>query len=61
MFATIFGIATLLFAALGVVVQLKDALNTVWEVPASKISGVWGFVRTYLVLTCPRIFGPSIS
>ena len=49
MFATIFGVATLLFAALGVVVQLKDALNTVWEVPASKISGVWGFVRTYLV------------
>jgi membrane protein len=43
------GVATLLFAALGVVVQLKDALNTVWEVPASKLSGVWGFVRTYLV------------
>jgi membrane protein len=49
MFASLFGVATLLFAALGVVVQLKDALNTVWEVPASKISGVWGFVRTYLV------------
>ena len=30
--ATIIGIVTLVFAALGVVVQLKDAFNTVWEV-----------------------------
>jgi membrane protein len=30
--ATIIGVGTLLFAAVGVVVQLKDALNTVWEV-----------------------------
>ena len=49
LFATLFGIATLILAALGVVVQLKDALNTVWEVPASKSSGIWGFLRTYLV------------
>jgi membrane protein len=49
LFATIFGIGTLLFAAIGVVVQLKDALNTVWEVPASKSGGAWGFIRTYLV------------
>jgi membrane protein len=27
--ATIIGVATLIFAAIGVVVQLKDALNTV--------------------------------
>src|SRR5262249_4522976 len=26
------GIGTLIFAAIGIVVQLKDALNTVWEV-----------------------------
>lgn len=49
MFATAFGIATLLFAAIGVVVQLKDALNTVWEVPDSKVSGIWNFMRAYLV------------
>jgi membrane protein len=49
LFATLFGIVTLIFAALGVVVQLKDALNTVWEVPSSKSSGIWGFLRTYLV------------
>ena len=30
--ATAIGIATLIFAAIGVVVQLKDALNTVWDV-----------------------------
>jgi membrane protein len=48
LFATLFGIVTLLFAAIGVVVQLKDALNTVWGVESKK-GGVWQFVRTYLV------------
>jgi membrane protein len=48
LFATFFGIGMLMFAAAGVL-QLKDALNTVWEVPICKISGLWGFVRTYLV------------
>jgi membrane protein len=48
-FATVFGVAMLLFAAVGVVVQLKDALNTVWEVEPAKESGVWHFIRTYLV------------
>ena len=46
---TAFGLATLLFAAVGVVVQLKDALNTVWEVDQPRGSGVWHMVRTYLV------------
>ena len=47
--ATVLGTAVLLFTALGVVVQLKDAFNTVWEVDAKKISGVRQFIRTYLV------------
>jgi membrane protein len=47
--ASAIGIGTLLFAAVGVVVQLKDALNTIWEVPNSKQSGVWYFVRTYIL------------
>jgi membrane protein len=47
--ATVIGIGTLLFAAIGVVVQLKDALNTVWEVEATPGSGVWRFVRSYLL------------
>jgi membrane protein len=47
--ATILGIGALLFAAIGVVVQLKDALNVVWEVEESKESGLWHFVRTYVL------------
>jgi membrane protein len=48
-FASAVGIATLVFAATGVVVQLKDALNTVWDVKTAKSSGVWQFARTYVV------------
>lgn len=48
-FATIIGTATLLFAAIGVVVQLKEALNAVWEVEAERRSGLWGFVREYVL------------
>lgn len=47
--ATIMGTALLLFAAVGVVVQLKDAFNTVWEVDPRKISGAWQFLRAYLI------------
>jgi membrane protein len=48
-FATALGAGTLVFAAVGVVVQLKDALNTVWEVEPKTKSGIWGFVRTYAI------------
>jgi len=48
-FATVIGTVTLLFAAIGVVVQLKEALNTVWEVEPVKRSGIWGFVRDYVL------------
>ena len=46
--ATVIGVGTLVFAAVGVVVQLKDALNTVWEVETAPGSGIWRFVRTYI-------------
>jgi membrane protein len=46
--ATVLGVGALVFAAVGVVVQLKDALNTVWGVE-SKQGGVWSFIRTYMV------------
>ena len=46
---TLIGVGALIFAAVGVVVQLKDALNTVWEVESSKESGIWHFVRTYIL------------
>jgi membrane protein len=47
--ATAVGIVMLVFAAIGVVVQLKDAFNTVWEVEEPKAAGMWGFVRTYVL------------
>jgi len=47
--ATVFGVGTLVLAALGLVVQLKDALNTVGEVEPPRRSGIWVFVRTYIV------------
>src|SRR5437764_4094363 len=47
--ATVIGIGTLIFAAIGVVVQLKDALNTVWEVKTPPGRGIWGFARAYVL------------
>jgi membrane protein len=48
-FASIIGTVTLVFAAIGVVVQLKEALNTVWEVRKPSGKGIWGFVRAYVL------------
>ena len=45
--ATIFGVATAIIAAVTVVVQLKDALNTVWEAEQPASVSVLGFVRRY--------------
>ncbi len=47
--AAVIGVVLLLIAALGVVVQLKDALNTIWDAPEPEGSGVWWYVRTYLI------------
>jgi membrane protein len=47
--ATLIGLATLVFAAIGVVVQLKDALNTVWEVKTPPGRGIWAFTRAYVL------------
>ncbi len=43
--ATVFGVVLLLLGASGVFVQLQDALNTIWEVPAKVSGGVWGYLR----------------
>ena len=48
-FASIIGTAALIFAAIGVVVQLKEALNTVWEIRKSPGKGLWGFIRAYVL------------
>jgi membrane protein len=47
--AAIVGAGVLIFAALSVVVQLKDALNIIWDVENAPISGIWGYVRTYVL------------
>ena len=38
--ATAFGVLTLLFGASGVLIELRDALNTIWEVPTPGLSGM---------------------
>ena len=47
--AAFVGVVLLLIAALGVVVQLKDALNTIWDAPEPEGSGVSWYVHTYLI------------
>lgn len=37
--ATVLGLITLLFSASGVVIELRDALNLVWDVPTPSLSG----------------------
>ena len=37
------------FAAIGVVVQLKDALNIVWEIKETPGSGLWYYIRSYVL------------
>ncbi len=44
-FATLFGMATLLFGASGVFAELRSALNKIWETTPRSSSGVWGFIR----------------
>lgn len=49
--STLFGLLTLLFGASGVMVELRDALNYIWDVPAQPLSGVnriWAFVKDRL-------------
>lgn len=48
-FATIIGLVTLLVGASGIFGQLKDALNTIWEVKAKAGLGVKGFLRDRLL------------
>jgi len=38
--ATVFGVLTLLFGASGALMELRDALNTIWEVPTPELSGI---------------------
>ncbi len=54
--ATVIGSVLLIFGALSVVVQLKTALNIIWDVEPMPASGIWGYVRTY-ALSLAAILG----
>jgi membrane protein len=47
--STVTGITTLLVGAVGVLAQLKHALNTVWDVAPAQDAGWRTFVRSYVV------------
>lgn len=47
--ATLTGLALLLVGASGVFAQLKEALNTIWEVKPKPNQGIWGFIRSRLL------------
>jgi membrane protein len=47
--ATLLGTLALVFTAVGVVVQLKESLNTIWNVQERPGSTLWNFVRSYVI------------
>jgi membrane protein len=48
MVAATIGVVTLVFAAIWVVMALKEALNTIWDVAAPPSSGIWSIARSYV-------------
>ncbi|MEA2571883.1 MAG: rane protein [Acidobacteriota bacterium] len=54
--ATVVGVVTLILGASGVFGQLKDALNTIWDVEPKKVSGVIGFLKARF-LSVAMVFG----
>jgi len=46
--ATVLGLMTLFLGASSVVAELKDALNTIWEVPARENERAWHSILTYI-------------
>jgi membrane protein len=73
--ATIAGLLILTFGATGVLIELRKALNTVWEVPVSSLSTLQEFIEIVkerlwslalvfgivVILTASLLFGTSIS
>lgn len=54
--ATIVGVFTLMLGASGVFGQLKDALNTIWNVEPKKAGGIMGFIKERF-LSVAMVFG----
>jgi len=46
--ATLAGMLTLLFGASGVMVELRDALNTIWDVPSPASTGIRSWITIYI-------------
>jgi membrane protein len=49
LFASILGTLTLLFGASGVFGELRASLNTLWDLPAPKSSGIFNMIRERLL------------
>ena len=45
--ATLIGLLTLLFGASGVLIELRDALNTIWEVPTPEVAGNLARIKAF--------------
>jgi membrane protein len=54
--AAIFGVVTLILGASGVFGQLKDALNTIWDVPKKEGGGILGLIKARF-LSAAMVFG----
>ncbi|MEO6259033.1 MAG: YihY/virulence factor BrkB family protein [Thermoanaerobaculia bacterium] len=54
--ATIIGVITLILGASGVFGQLKDALNTIWDVKPKKSAGIMGLIKDRF-LSASMVFG----
>src|SRR5690554_3464494 len=49
LFATIIGIATILFGATGVFFQFQKSLNFIWDVKPDATTGIWNLVKARLL------------
>ena len=47
--ATIIGVITLLFGALGAFNELHNALNTIWDVEEEKVTGLWNSIKKLII------------
>jgi membrane protein len=47
LFATVIGVATLIWGATGMFVQIRDAINEMWGIPSAKGLDLLAFVRKY--------------
>src|SRR5437868_10173010 len=54
--AAVLGIVTLILGASGVFGQLKDALNTIWDVPPKKSAGIVRMLKDRF-LSAAMVFG----